>query len=148
MVRDYYQFDPARRKAEVDRKDESLNKISYYFKQLTAIAKPAKIFLDSEDYRQLKKSFRDTISDLASNKESDALFDAAFQSYYKWIFSERNKILAKLITKLFLPKWALQYYKKRIENQYSTGIDTVYENDFVKIRLSILNFQKCYDNYR
>jgi glycosyltransferase domain-containing protein len=148
MVRDYYRFDHTRHKTEVDKKHESSNPISYYYKQLTAIAKTTKIFLDSEDCRQLKKSFRDTISDLASNKESDAFFDTAFQSFYKWTISERNKILAKLITKLFLPKWALQYYKKRIENQYSTGIDTVYENDFKKIRLSILNFKKCYDNYR
>ena len=100
MVRDYYQFDHTKRKTEVDKKHESRNPISYYYKQLTGIAKTTKIFLDSEDCRQLKKSFRDTISDLASNKESDALFDTAFQSHYKWITCERNKILAKLITKL------------------------------------------------
>jgi glycosyltransferase domain-containing protein len=148
MVRDYYRFDRTRHITEVDKKHESSNPISYYYKQLTARAKTTKIFLDSEDCQQLKKSFRDTISDLASNKESDALFDTAFQSFYKYNISSRNTILAKLIAKLLLPKWALQYYKKRIENQYSAGIDTVYENDFAKIRSSILNFQKCYDNFR
>ena len=146
MVRDYYRLRHAGHKTEVDKKHESPNAI--FYSQNKKLLTAFKIFIDSEDCRQLKKSFRDTISDLASNKESDALFDTAFQSYYKWIISERNKVLAKLIIKLFLPKWALKYYKKRIENQYSTEIDTGYENDFVKIRLSILNFKKCYDNYR
>ena len=148
MVRDYYIFDRIRRQNYIPYRAESnkFDLIAFHYKQLTYIAKIAKKFLKSEEYQQLKKSFRDVISDVASNKESDMLFDVAFKSYSKSLISERNKITLKLIIKLFTPNSYLQRYKKYNNNKYASGIeDTIFKNDFEKIRLSVMKFKKCYD---
>ena len=150
MVRDYYIFDHIRRQNYIANNAVSkFDLIAYHYKQFTCAAKEAKQFLKSEECQQLKKSFGDFISDVASNKESDMLFEVAFKSYSKGLISERNKIILKLIMKLIIPNSYLQRYKKYNNNKYASGIeDTVFKNDFKKIRLSILKFQKCYDNYR
>jgi len=146
MVRDYYIFDPTRRQNSIAAK---AGLIAYYYKRLTSCAKETKIFLKSEDCQQLKKSYRDIVSDVVSNKESDMLFEVAFKSYSKGIVGERNKIILKIILKLFIPNSFFQRYKKYNNNKYASGIeDTVFKNDFKKIRLSILKFQRCYDNGR
>jgi glycosyltransferase domain-containing protein len=148
MVRDYYIFDRIRRQNYIPYGVES-NKfglIAQHYKQLTYIAKIAKKFLKSEECQQLEKSFRDVISDVASNKESDMLFEVAFKSYSKWLISERNKITLKLIIKLFIPNSFFQRHKKYNNNKYASGIeDTTFKNDFKKIRLSVMKFKKCYD---
>jgi hypothetical protein len=147
MVRDYYIFDHIRRQNYIANKPESkFDLIAQHYKQLTSVCKVAKKFLKSEEYQQLKKSFRDVISDVASNKESDMLFEVAFKSYSKWLISERNKITLKLIIKLLIPNSFFQRYKKYNNNKYASGIeDTTFKNDFKKIRLSVMKFKKCYD---
>jgi len=148
MVRDSYIFDNIRRQ-EIQTDLSKINSSVYYnYKRYTQSIKSAKDFLNSEDCRLLKKSFQDIVPDLVSNKESDLLFNAVFNSYIKGMISERNQVIIKIILKLFIPNWVLKYYKIRTENHYSRGIeDTVFKNDFKKIRLSILKFQKLYDNY-
>jgi glycosyltransferase domain-containing protein len=148
MVRDYYMFDHIRRQNYIANKAKS-GLISYHYKQLNCVAKAAKKFLKSEECDQLKKSFRDVISDVVSNKESDMLFEVGFKSYINWLVSVRNKIILKIILKSFIPNSFFQRYKKYNNNKQASGIeDTVFKNDFKKIRLSILKFQRCYDNGR
>jgi glycosyltransferase domain-containing protein len=149
MVRDSYIFDHIRRQKYLADTNKNSCLIFHYYKQLTNVAKTVESFLNSKDSQLLKKLFREVISDVASDKESDRFFNAAFKSYGKWLISERNKIIFKLIIKLVIPNWILKNHKKRKQNQYSSVIEKKsFSDDFNKIRLSILNFQKCYDNYR
>ena len=149
MVRDSYIFDPIRRLKYLTAIPMIKSSVYYNYKRYTQSIKSVKNFLNSEDCQLLKKSFRDAISDIVSNKESDLLFNAVYSSYVKSIISERSEVCIKIILKLFIPNWVLKYYKMRLENHYSKGIeDAVFKNGFEKIRLSILSFKKCYDNYR
>ena len=149
MVRDSFLFNRIRRQKYLT----DLPKINYSayhnYNRYSRYVQSIKTFLSSEDCQVLKESFRKIISDLVSSKESDLLFNAVFNSYIKGMISERNKVIVKIILKLFIPNWVLKYYKTRTENHQARRIeDTVFENDLKKIRLSILSFQKCYDNYR
>ncbi|HIA70498.1 TPA: hypothetical protein EYN98_31540 [Candidatus Poribacteria bacterium] len=149
MVRDSYIFDNIRRQKNQTDLPMINSSVYYNYKRYTQGIKSAKDFLNSEDCRLLKKSFQDIVPDLVSNKESDLLFNAVFNSYIKGMISERSQVIIKIILKLFIPNWVLKYYKMCKENHYSRGIeDTVFKDDFKKIRLSILKFQKLYDNYR
>ena len=149
MVRDSYLFNRIRRQKYLTNLSK-INYSAYYnYNRYSRSVQSVKTFLSSEDCRLLKESFRKVISDLASSKESDLLFNAVFNSYIKGMISERNKVIVKIILKLFIPSWVLKYYKTRTENHQARGIkNTVFENDLKKIRLSILSFQKCYDNYK
>jgi glycosyltransferase domain-containing protein len=148
VVRDSYIFDPIRRKKNLTALP-MVNYSAYHnYNRYARNVQSVKAFLSSEDCRLLKESFRKVISDLVSSKESDLLFNAVFISYIKWIISVRNKVIKKIILKLFIPNWVLNNYKTRTENHQARGIeDTVFKNDFEKIRLSILHFRKFYDNY-
>jgi glycosyltransferase domain-containing protein len=146
MVRDYYIFDHARRQKQIAIKSKS-DLIAHYYKQLTCCAKTAKIFLRSEECQQLKKSFRYVISDVASNKESDILFEVAFKSYINWIVSKRNEIILKIILKSFIPSSFFQRYKKYDEKKYASGIEDIFHSSaFNKIRSSVIKFKKSYDD--
>ena len=145
MVRDGYIFDPTRRQKTITTK---AGLIAYYYKRLTWCAKETKVFLKSEECQQLKASFRNVISDVVSNKESDMLFEVAFKSYSKGIVSERNKIILKIILKLFIPNSFFQGYKKYNEKKYASGIEDIYfSSAFDKIRSSVMKFKKVYDDY-
>jgi hypothetical protein len=144
MVRDGYMFDLTRRQKTITTK---AGLIAYYYKRLTWCAKKTKVFLKSEECQQLKASFRNVISDVVSNKESDMLFEVAFKSYSKGIVSERNKIILKIILKLFIPNSFFQGYKKYTKKKYESGIeDIVFSGAFNKIRSSVMKFKKCYDD--
>jgi glycosyltransferase domain-containing protein len=145
MIRDYYIFNPIRRQKWLANKSKSDYSISYNYKHYTNEAKDVETFLDSENFLLLKQNFRENISDLVGSEESDKLCNVAFRSYIR----ERNKVITKLIIKLFTPNWALKYYKTSKVKQYASGIeDTLFKNFFNKVRLSVLNFKKCYDNHR
>jgi len=147
MVRDSYMFDPIRRQKYLAAMPMIKSSVYYNYKRYTQSIKSIKDFLNLEDCRLLKESFRDAISDIVSNKESDLIFNAVYNSYIKFIISERSQVCIKIILKLFIPNWVLKYYKMRLENYYSEGLeDTVFKNNFEEIRLSILKFKKCYDN--
>jgi len=149
MVRDSYIFDHIRRHKYLADTNKNSRLISHYYTELTNAAKTVESFLNSKESQLLKKLFREVISDLANDEESDRLFNDAFNSYSKWLISERNKITLKLIIKLFIPNWIFKHYKEWKKNQYSSVIKKkTFSDDFNKIRLSILNFKKCYDNYR
>jgi hypothetical protein len=144
MVRDGYMFDHTRRQKTIATK---AGLIAYYYKQLTCSVKTAKIFLRSEECQQLKKSFRDVISDVVSNKESDILFEGAFKSYIKCLVSKRNEIIIKIILKLFIPNSFIQGYKKYNKKKYASGIEDIYfSTAFNKIRSSVIKFKNCYDD--
>jgi glycosyltransferase domain-containing protein len=149
MIRDYYIFNPIRRQKWLANKSKSDYSISYNYKHYTNEAKDVETFLDSENFLLLKQNFRENISDLVGSEESDKLCNVAFRSYIKFQIRERNKVITKLIIKLFTPNWALKYYKTSKVKQYASGIeDTLFKNFFNKVRLSVLNFKKCYDNHR
>jgi glycosyltransferase domain-containing protein len=74
MVRDSHIFDPIRRLKCLTAMPMIKSSVYYNYKRYTQIIKSTKDFLNSENYRLLKKSFRDTISDIVSNKESDLHF--------------------------------------------------------------------------
>ncbi|HIA70657.1 TPA: hypothetical protein EYN98_32345 [Candidatus Poribacteria bacterium] len=149
MVRDSFIFDKIRRQKVLANKSDIDYSVSYDFRRYTHAAKAVENFLDSEEFRQLKKSFRDTISGLVINKESDMLFNLAFKSYIKWLISDRNKVVTKIIIKLFTPNWVLKHFKARKKKQYASGIEeTLFESNFNKVRLSVLAFRKIYDGYR
>lgn len=147
MVRDNYMFDHIRRQKYLTVMPMINGSVSYNYNLCAQVVKTAKDFLNSEDCRVLKKSFRDTISDVASNKESDMLFEVAFKSYSNWFVSERYQIIIKIIIKLFVPNSVFQCYKNYNKKKYASGIeDTFHSSELNKIRSSIINFKKCYDN--
>jgi len=149
MVRDSFIFDKIRRQKVRANKSDIDYSASYNFRRYTHAAKAVENFLNSEEFRQLKKSFRDTTSGVVINKESDMLFNLAFKSYIKWLISDRNKVVTKIIIKLFTPNWVLKHFKARKKKQYASGIEeTLFESGLNKVRLSVLAFRKCYDGYR
>jgi glycosyltransferase domain-containing protein len=149
MVRDYYIFNTSRRQKYLAQISKSEYSILYNYTKYTNQAKSVKTFINSEEFLQLKKSFYENSSNLVNSQKSDAFCNLAFKSYLKSLTRGRNEVIAKIILKLFIPKWAFKYYKTRKSKQYASGIeDTVFNDCFNKVRLSVLNFKKCYDNYR
>ena len=148
MVRDSYMFNHTRRKKPIANKSKA-DLIAHHYKQFTCRAKEFKTFLKSEECQKLKKSFRDVISDVVSNKESDMLFEVAFKSYINGLVNKRNEIILKIILKSFIPNTLFQRYKKYNKKKYASGIeDTFFSSTFNKIRSSIIKFQKLYDDYK
>jgi glycosyltransferase domain-containing protein len=152
MARDNHIFDeidfPNKNKNAATNKFKSDYSITYNYKRLTCDAKVVKKFLKTEECQQLKMSFQNIISDVASNKESDMLFEVAFKSYGNWLISARNEIIIKIIIKLFVPNSIFQCYKNHNKKKYESGIkNTVHVDELNKIRSSIVNFKKCYENY-
>ena len=149
IVRDSYIFDHIRRQKYLADTNKNSGLIFHYYTQFTNAVKTVESFLNSKESQLLKKMFREVIPGFGNDKKSDRLFNAAFKSYSKWLISERNKIILKLIIKFFIPNWIFKHWKEREKNQYSSVIEKKsFSDDFNKIRLSVLNFQKCYDNYR
>jgi glycosyltransferase domain-containing protein len=149
MVRDYYIFDSSRRQKHQAQIFKSKHSISHNYWHYTNQAKVVKTFLNSDEFLQLKKSFCENFSDLISSEESNILCNLAFKSHLNMFIRDRTQTIIKIFIKLFTPNWVLKYYAKNKKNQYASGIeDTILNDCFNKVRLSVLNFKKCYDNYR
>jgi len=149
MIRDSYMFNSVRRQNYLAEQSNAENSFFHNCKQYSIEVKGIETFLDSENSLLLKQSFRENISDLVGSEESDELCNVAFKSYIKSLTREKHQTIRNSIMKLFIPNWVLKYYKISKNNQYASGIeDTVFKDSFNKVRLSVLNFKKCYDNYR
>ncbi|MBT5471770.1 MAG: TIGR00180 family glycosyltransferase [Nitrospina sp.] len=122
--------------------------ISHWYRMSDYLIGEIKSFLASEESRVMKKEFAKNISDLVSSeKESDELFNAAFKSYIKGKKRHRDKILIKLILKIFIPNWVLKKYKKRERIQHTGAIETSSpaKEALEKIRMSIEKFSDIYN---
>jgi glycosyltransferase domain-containing protein len=123
----------------------------HYYKSYQHQIREFQIFLESENSQIFKKQIGTEVSQLISDsKEIDNIFNAALNSLIKFYRHDRNKVLLKIIIKLFIPDWVLNYLKKRKPIQHMNGVDENYSSNIAlnKIRLSVLTFPDVYNNLR
>jgi len=131
--------------------EESDNLLLFYHRAFQHQIREFQIFLESEDSQVFKKALGIEVSQLIKDsKEVDKIFNAAFNSLIKFYRYNRNKVMLKIIIKLFIPEWVLSYLKKRKPIQHMNGVDENYFSNIAlnKIRLSILSFLEVYNNTR
>ncbi len=122
--------------------------ISHWYKMCDYLVGEIESFLASKESQVMKKEFAKIISDLVnSEKESDELFNAAFKSYIKGKKSHRNKILIKLIAKIFIPNWIFKKYKKHERAQHTGTLETSSSVKKVleEVRMSVMKFSGIYN---
>jgi len=150
MARDVNMFDPARLQEKFKNKTKigKVGQVIFYYRHFNRLVNGFESFLGSQECRLVKEKFSNITSELVnSDKESDMLFNSAFRSLVTGLISERNKIIIKLIIKLFIPTWVLKYYTTRKILQHMGGAETTSsaKEALHKIELSVLTFRKCYD---
>ena len=121
--------------------------IIFHYRGANHYIKEVKNFLNSEESQSVRKKFSMTISELvATNKEREEIFNAAFKSFLKYLVSERSRFVIKIIIKKFIPAWIFNYYKTRQTARHMGGVEvTSSSQDAIdNIRLSVLKFLKCY----
>ena len=131
--------------------EESEYLFLYYYKSYQHKIREFKIFLESENSQIFKNQLGTEVSQLVrDSKEIDNIFNAALNSLIKFYRYDRNRVLLKIVIKLFIPAWVLNYLKKRKPIQHMNGVDENYFSNIAlnKIRLSILSFPDVYNNLR
>jgi hypothetical protein len=122
-----------------------------YYRSYQHQIREFQIFLELENSQIFKNQLGIEVSQLINDsKEIDKIFSAALNSLVKFYRHDRNRVLLKIIIKLFIPDWVLSYFKKRKPIQHMNGVDENYFSNIAlnKIRLSILSFLEVYNNTR
>ena len=147
MARDSHKF-PRPNSYETPFIDKSKpGSIIFHYRSCNHYIKQVKNFLNSEESQSVRKKISMIISELmATDQEREETFNAAFKSFTKWLISERNKIIIKIIIKKFVSAWVLKYYKTRQMARHMGGVEATSSSQDAlnEIRLSVLKFLKCY----
>jgi glycosyltransferase domain-containing protein len=99
------------------------------------------LFLKSGDGQLFKNRLGTEMSQLISDgKEIDKIFNAALSSLKKSILGEGIKVTLKIIIKLFIPDWVLNFFKKN--KQFNMWVAST--QIFVQMMLLIRFVFRCY----
>jgi glycosyltransferase domain-containing protein len=147
MVRDSYVFPRPNVYKNFSPEKSNRSLVFQFFRNSKHYVNEFQSYLASEEAQLLRKQFARNISDLVDNEESDKIFHAAFKSFLTGVVGNRNKVILKNIIKSIIPDGFLNYYMKTKTAKHVKEVSRDKEA-LEKIRLSVLSFAKCYEEYK